>query len=358
MYTALGAFVAEHPPEVARAVYDAIATGMRAIETLVERDGVACDLEPNGALLMAATDGQIEQLERERAGFAALDIPARLVDGAEFRALVHTERFRAALAIPTTAILNPAKLARGMARVAESLGVTIHEATRVARIEPGRPLRIVTEHGALEAAQAVLATNGYTPQLGIFRTRLLPLCNYVVATEPLSPAQWDAIGWSGRQGLSDARLMFMYLRPTADGRIVAGGEMAPYFYDSRPSSGNYAPAVAKLERSLLETFPQLEGIRFTHAWGGTMAFTADLTPRIGALDEAPNVFFALGYCGEGVVMSQLAGRIVAAMLAGDAGEFASLPFVGSAPPWVGPEPLRSLGVRAVERAMRALAGEP
>jgi glycine/D-amino acid oxidase-like deaminating enzyme len=245
-----------------------------------------------------------------------------------------------------------------MARVAESLGVAIHEATRVVRIEPGRPVRIATEHGELEATQCVLATNGYTPQLGIFETRLLPLCNYVVATEPLSPAQWEAIGWSGRQGLSDMRLQFMYLRPTADGRIVAGGEGAPYFTGSRPSSGNHEPTIDKLKRSLVETFPTLEGIRFTHAWGGTMAFTRDFTPRIGVLGDDHgdrNIFFGLGYCGEGVVMSQVAGRILAAFVAGEAGEFAPLPFVGGVPPWVGFEPLRAIGVRAIEAALRALA---
>ena len=354
MYTGFGAFAAQLPPEMARGVYEVIATGMQAIERLALQDGVACDFERNGALVMGATDAQIEQLERERAGLAALGIEARLVEGAEFRALVHTERFRAGLAIPTTAILNPAKLARGMARVAESLGVAIHEATRVFRIEPGRPVRIVTEHGEVAAAQAVLATNGYTPQLDIFRNRLLPLCNYVVATEPLSPAQWDAIGWSGRQGLSDARLLFMYLRPTADGRIVAGGEGAPYFTGSLPSSGNYAPVIERLKRSLVETFPALAGIRFTNAWGGTMAFTRDLTPRIGALGDDGNLFFGLGYCGEGVVMSQLAGRILAAFVAGDAGAFQGLPFVGSEPPWVGFEPLRALGVKAVEAALHAL----
>jgi glycine/D-amino acid oxidase-like deaminating enzyme len=355
MYTGFGAFAAEQPPEVARGVYDAIATGMQAIESLVEQDGVACDLERNGALRMAATDGQIEQLERERAGLAALGVGTRLVEGEEFRALVRTERFRAGLVVPTTAILNPAKLARGMARVAESLGVAIHEATRVVRIEPGRPVRVVTEHGEVEAARAVLATNGYTPQLDIFRNRLLPLCNYVVATEPLSPAEWDAIGWSGRQGLSDARLQFMYLRPTADGRIVAGGEGAPYYAGSRPSSGNHEPTIERLKQSLVETFPALDGIRFTNAWGGTMAFTRDFTPRIGALGPDGNLFFGLGYCGEGVVMSQVAGRILAAFVAGEAGEFAALPFVGGVPPWVGFEPLRAIGVRAMEAALRALS---
>jgi glycine/D-amino acid oxidase-like deaminating enzyme len=357
MYTGFQAYAQAQGAEAARVVYDAIATGLRAIERFAGEDGVACDLERNGSLRMASSDAQLRALEQAHAGLLVLGVDARLVDGPELRALVRTERFRAALVAPDTAILDPAKLARGMARVAESLGVGIHEATRVLRIEPGRPIRIATEHGCVEAAQAVLATNGYTPQLGIFATRLLPLCNYVVATEPLSRAQWDAIGWSGRQGLSDARVQFMYLRPTADGRIVAGGEMAPYFADSRPSSGNYAPAIEKLKRSLLETFPQLQGIRFTHAWGGTMAFTRDFTPRIGTLGDDGNLFFGLGYCGEGVVMSQLAGRILAAFVAGDAGAFQALPFVGGVPPWVGFEPLRSLGVKGVEAALRALARE-
>jgi glycine/D-amino acid oxidase-like deaminating enzyme len=88
-----------------------------------------------------------------------------------------------------------------------------------------------------------------------------------------------------------------------------------------------------------------------------MAFTLDYTPRIGPLDDAPNCFAGLGYCGEGVVMSQVAGRILAAMLDGEGGEFAALPFVGGRPPWVGPEPFRTLGVKAMERALRALAGE-
>jgi glycine/D-amino acid oxidase-like deaminating enzyme len=357
-YMGFPEFAAAHAPEVARGVYDAIATGLGAIERLATVDGVDCDLERNGALRLASSDFQIAGLARAHELLAAMGLPSRLVDGAELRALVRTERFRAGLIIPGTAILDPGKLARGMARVAESLGVRIHEATRVVRIDPGRTIRIATEHGRIEAAQAVLATNGYTPHLDIFRTRLLPLCNYVVATEPLSPAQWEAIGWAGRQGLTDARVLFMYLRPTADGRIIAGGELAPYYTGSLPSSGNHPLAIEKLERSLIETFPQLEGIRFTNAWGGTMAFTGDLTPRIGRLSDEPNLFFGLGYCGEGVVMSQVAGRILATFLAGEGGEYSSLPFVGGKPPWVGFEPLRTLGVRAVERALRALAGEP
>jgi len=357
-YMGFPEFAASHPPEEARGVFDVIATGLHAIERLVGESGLDVELERNGGLRMASTEKQIALLESTHATMQALGLDSRLVDGADFQALVRTDRFRAGLVLPHTAILHPGKLARGMARVAESLGVVIHEATRVLDVEPGRPVRVTSELGQLEAAQAVLATNGYTPQLGALRQRLLPLCNYVVATEPLSRAQWDAIGWSGRQGLSDARVLFMYLRPTRDGRIVAGGELAPYYKDSLPSSANHAQAVAKLQGSLVETFPPLAGVRFEHAWGGTMAFTRDFTPRIGPLEERANVFGGLGYCGEGVVMSQVAGRILAAQLAGDGGEYDALPFVGGRPPWVGPEPFRTVGVKAMERALRALAGEP
>lgn len=357
MYTGFPDYVAAHGPERARPVYDAIALGMASIERFVAEHGVDCDFERNGSLRMAAGDAQVEALAASVEAARGLGIEARLVEGAELRALVGTERFRAGLLAPDTAILNPAKLARGMLRVVESLGVEVFEATRVLRVEPGDPLRIRTEFGAVAVPRAVVALNGYAPQIGLLASRLLPLANYVVATEPLSPQQWEAIGWRGRQGLSDARVQFMYLRPTADGRIVAGGEGAPYYYGSRPSSGNHAPAIERLQQSLLETFPQLAGIRFTHAWGGTMAFTRDFTPRVGALDDAGRLSFGLGYCGEGVVMSQLFGRLLAGLVDGQRGELEGLPFLG-APPWVGPEPFRALGVRAVERALRFLAHEP
>jgi glycine/D-amino acid oxidase-like deaminating enzyme len=240
----------------------------------------------------------------------------------------------------------------------EALGVEVSERSKVVRLEPGRPVRLRTEFAEVEAAQAVVTLNGYAPQLGLFRQQLLPLTNYVVATEPLTAAQREAIGWAGREGLSDDRAQFMYLRLTADDRIVAGGESAPYFYDSSPSTGNYRPSLEKLKASLLVTFPQLEGVRFTHEWGGTMGFTRDFVPSVGRLDGSENVFYAVGFNGEGVVMTQLAGMILAQLVAGDAGPLTRLPIVGKRMPWLGPEPLRSLAVRGLERALTLLGSNP
>jgi glycine/D-amino acid oxidase-like deaminating enzyme len=348
----------EHGPEAARAWYDATLGGLDQIRSFVREHGVDCELEENGSLQLAAEEEDLEDLAEWQRHYHELGVPAEMVEGAALRRTLHTERFAGALQLPEHCIINPAKLALGMRGAVESRGVVVSERSRVLRIEPGRPVRIRTEFAEVEAAQAVVALNGYAPQIGLLANRILPLCNYVCATEPLSKSQWEAIGWSGRESLSDTRVLFMYLRPTTDGRIVFGGESAPYFYGGRPSSGNYRPAVERLQQSLLETFPQLEGIRFTHAWGGTMGFTADFVPSVGRLFGAPNLFYAGGFNGEGVVMTQVAGRILAELVAGVESPLTKLPLVGKQMPWLPPEPFRYAAVKLYEQALLRLGTNP
>jgi glycine/D-amino acid oxidase-like deaminating enzyme len=287
-----------------------------------------------------------------------MGLEATLLDGPALRRLVASERFAGGLRDPRHAILNPAKLARGMKRVIEGLGVEVFERSKVLDLEPGASVRILTEFGEVSAPIAVVTLNGYAPRLGLFRNRVIPLCNYVVATEPLSDAQLAAIGWAGREGLADMRVQFMYLRLTADNRIVFGGESSPYFYGGSPSSGNYRPSLEKLRRSLLVTFPQLEGVRFSHGWGGTMGFTMDFMPSVGALEGARNLFYAVGFNGEGVVMTQLAGRILAELIAGEQTALTRLPLVGRRMPYVVGEPLRYPILKLYERALRLLGSNP
>ena len=347
-----------HGPEGARAYYDATLLGLGQIGAFVGQHGVDCDFEQNGSLELATEQAHLDEFGEQKRRFDAMGIETSLLDSAALRKVVHSERFVGALRLPGPAILNPAKLALGMRRTIESFGVVVSERSKVLRIEPGSSVRLITEFAELEAPQVVVTLNGYAPQLGLFRDRILPLCNYVVATESLSAAQWDAIGWSGREGLSDARVQFMYLRRSADDRIVFGGESSPYFYDSTPSTGNYRPSIEKLKRSLLTTFPQLEGVRFTNEWGGTMAFTRDFVPSVGTLDGTQNVFYAVGFNGEGVVMTQLAGMILARLVAGDSDALTKLPIVNKRMPYLGPEPIRSVGMRLYEWALETLGTNP
>jgi glycine/D-amino acid oxidase-like deaminating enzyme len=338
-------------PEAARAYYDATRLGLDQIRTLVDRHGVDCELELTGATELAAEEAHFDDLVEQKERFDRMGIELELLDTTEARRRVKSERFFGGLHDPNHAILNPAKLARGMKRVIEDLGVEVSERSKVMKMDPGGKVRIVTEFAEIVADKVVIALNAYAPQLGLFRDRILSVSVYNAATEPLSATQLESIGWGGRQGLSDTRAWFMYLRLTSDNRIVFGGEGGAAFYGNSLSSGNYQPVIDRLCRSLIVTFPQLEGVHFTHAWGGTLGMTRDLMPSVGTLGDAENIFHAVAFCGEGVVMTQLAGQVVADLMTGEETPITRLAFVNKAMPYIGVEPMRSMGFEIYRRVM-------
>jgi glycine/D-amino acid oxidase-like deaminating enzyme len=340
----------EQGPEAAREYYEATRLGLDQIRTFVDEYAVDCELELTGVSMLAAEESHMEWLAEEKERFAQMGIQNSLMDAAELRRKIHTERFHGALHDPNHAIVNPAKLARGMKDVIESLGVEVSERSKMMRMEPGKIVRVVTEFAEVLADKVVIALNGYAPQVGLFKTRIMPVHGYMSATEPLSDAQMKSIGWADRQGLFDTRTTggFMYLRLSADNRIVFGeGGAIPV--DSSPSPGNYSPAIEKGQRSLLMTFPQLEGVRFTHAWGGTLGLTKDGMPSVGTRSDADNIYHAVAFNGEGVVMCQLAGQIVADLVSGEQTPLTRLAMVNRQMPYLGPEPVRNLGATVHRR---------
>ncbi len=339
-FSGLLPYVHSAGPELGRQAFDASLFGIHQIKRLVAEEGIRCDFEENGMLETAIDETQAEELEKHLATYKAMGLDAALIQGDALRAEVRSPRYVAALKFPYGGILNPAKLARGLKPVIERAGVEVRERTVVLRVNPGKVHRVATEMGEIRAPILVLGLNGYSPKLGFFRDRVLPLCSYVIATAPLTPAQWEAIGWQHRQGIADMRVLFDYQRPTADGRIVIGGSDAPYFAGDAPSSGNYKPALTRLTQSLFTTFPQLEGLRIDHAWGGTMGFTMDFTPSVGVLGEHRNIFYGVAYNGEGVAFSQTAGRIISELIAGEQSELTKLLVVNHEIPYLGPRSLR------------------
>ena len=329
-------------PEAARAYYDATRLGLEQIRTFADEYDVNCELELTGATMLAAEESHLDELIEQKQRFDQMGIHTDLMDRAELRRKVSSDRFFGGLHDPNHAIVNPAKLARGMKDVIEMLGVEVSERSKVLRMDPGSTVRLVTEFAEVLANKVVIALNGYAPQLGLFKNRILPVSLFAGATEPLSETQLKSIGWANREGLWDTRPDFMYLRLSADNRIVFGeGGMIPY--DGSPSSGNYQPIIEEMQRSLLVTFPQLEGVRFTHNWGGTIGTTRDGMPSVGTLGDADNIFHAVAFNGEGVVMTQLAGRIAAERIAGEETPLARLAMVDKQMPYIGPELVRNLG---------------
>jgi glycine/D-amino acid oxidase-like deaminating enzyme len=338
-------YVHEAGPELGRKAFDATLFGVGQIRQLSNDYGVDCDFEENGMLEVAMDEEQARHLEKEYETYKAMGLDATLIRGDDLKKEVNSPRYIAALKFPYGGIVNPAKLARGMKPLVEQAGVEVRECTVVTHITPGNPHRIETEMGEIAAPILILGLNGYASKIGFFKNRVIPLCSYVIATEPLSPEQWESIGWKNRQGIADMRVLFDYQRPTADGRIVIGGSDYPYFANDALSSGNNKPVIELLTRSLLTTFPQLEGISIDHAWGGTMGFTMDFTPSVGKLGDGDNMYYGVAYNGEGVAFGQTAGRIISELVAGERSELTDLFVMNHKIPYAGPQNIRLLSSR-------------
>jgi glycine/D-amino acid oxidase-like deaminating enzyme len=334
-------------PEVQRREIDVSMHGIGQVRKMVSEHNIDCDFEENGMLYTAMNHEQAARLEEDHEKFKSLGLEATMLHGKDLEAEIRSPLFVTGMKYPYGGIVNPAKLARGMKPLIEKLGVKVRERTVVMRVTPGRMHRIETEMGEITAPILVLGLNGYSHKIGFFKNRVFPLCSYVIATEPLSKEQWEAIGWQNRQGLADLRVLFDYSRPTADGRIVVGGSDYPYFARDGLSSGNYKPTIKRLTDDLYATFPQLEGLCIDHAWGGTMAVTLDFTPSVGVMGEHKNIFYGVAY-NEGVPTTQTAGQIISELIAGEVSELTKHFIVNHKIPYAGPQNLRKVFVDAYE----------
>jgi glycine/D-amino acid oxidase-like deaminating enzyme len=231
-------------------------------------------------------------------------------------------------------------------------GVHIFERTPMLGLERSRPAIVRTAHGAVKADRVVLTTGAWAAELSPFRRSFGVIADYVVATEPI-PDRLEEIGWTSQMGIADARDWLYYLRPTDDGRIVIGGGAGNAVYGGR-GDGRSANAVRHFAeapaRGLLWMFPQLEGVRFTHAWGGPIDQTPTFVPFYRTLPPG-NIHAGLGYSGHGVVQTFLGGHILASTVLDVEDEWTTLavnrPEVAKAPP----EPLRYPLVRAAAFAL-------
>ena len=145
----------------------------------------------------------------------------------------------------------------------------------------------------------------------------------------------------------------IYGQRTRDGRIAFGGRGAPYHYASKvsPSYERDERVHTTLRRILVELFPMLRDVEFTHRWGGNLGVPRDWYPAVRH-DRCTGLAFAGGYVGDGVATAALAGRTLAAMIRDDdPDDLASLPWAGRTSRLWEPEPLRWLGVNAVTALM-------
>lgn len=211
---------------------------------------------------------------------------------------------------------------------------------------------VITSGGWVRAAQAVLATNVFPSLLARNKLMTVPVYDYALMTEPLTSEQWDAIGWRDRQGIGDMANQFHYYRPTQDGRILFGGYDALYHYGRcvDPRYEHRPDVWRKLASHFFTTFPQLEGLRFSHEWAGAIDSSTQFTAFFGTA-RGGRVAYAAGFTGLGVGSTRFAGEVMLDLLAGEDTERTRLEMVRKRPLPFPPEPAAAVGINLTRWSM-------
>ena len=339
---------------------------LAAMESTVGELGLDCQWEHTGLVDLAIEPYQVDRL-RDAAEEAARDgVPHTYLDRAKMRAEIASPVYEAGLVRPdAAALVHPVRLAAELVRKASELGVEIFEQTRVTRLTlPGRDTNsdvvVWTTSPAGEATvradRVILGTGVFPSVLRRYRHHTLPVYDYAVATEPLPPELLGAIGWRGRQGLTDLANRSHYYRLTADGRVVFGGHDAVYHPGGRVSRAyeNRPETFRRLTEHLLTTFPQLEGIRLTHRWSGALDVSTRSGPFFGQA-AGGRVQHAAGFARHGVATTHFAAQVMLDRFdvvdgAPDT-ERTALRIVRRQPVPFPPEPVAAASIRATLRSL-------
>ena len=323
------------------------------IESTITRLGIDCDFLRSGELLVATEPYQVDGIRSTLA--ARLDYGENVswLDGDQTRELVNSPLYLGAVFNRNVAMLNPARLAWGLRQACLNLGVRFYENTPATRIEDsGKFLQVYTPKAQIRAAQMALATNAFPPLLKRLSYYIVPVYDYVLVTEPLSAAQREEVGWDARQGVGDAGNQFHYYRMTQDGRILWGGYDAVYYPNNGfgPHLEHNQESFGRLAEHFFQTFPQLDGLRFSHAWGGAIDTCSRFSVFWGTA-HAGRSAYALGYTGLGVGSSRFGARVMLDLLEGQSNERTNLQMVRQKPVPFPPEPFRSPIINLTRRAL-------
>ncbi|MHA6763135.1 NAD(P)/FAD-dependent oxidoreductase [Streptacidiphilus sp. PAMC 29251] len=320
---------------------------LQAIEDAVKRYGIDCDWERSGELDVATEPYQVEELREGAATMAEYGIDAEFLDTDAIRAQVASPTFLAAIWDKDgVAMVHPAKLAWGLKQACLDLGVRIFEHTPAEDLaESGSGMAVRTPYGRVFAGHVALGTNIFPNLVKRVRPFLAPVYDFALMTEPLTDEQLASVGWKNRQGLGDCANQFHYFRISADNRILWGGYDAIYHYGGkvRAEYDHRPETYEKLAEHFFTAFPQLKGIKFSHAWGGAIDTCARFSAFFGTAHKG-RVSYALGYTGLGVGATRFGAEVMLDLLAGEKTERTELEMVRSKPLPFPPEPVKWIGI--------------
>jgi glycine/D-amino acid oxidase-like deaminating enzyme len=332
---------------VAQAAQGAVAR----IGAFCEERGVDAWFRPAGYLQVSTASAHDGGWERAVRACRELGVPQMLqpLSPGEVAERCDSPAFRAGAVSPTSATVQPARLALGLRKQLLAAGVQVFESSPVRSFRAGGDcVEARTAAGSVRAKRGVLAIGAAAKgRHGPLRDRLTVASSHIVLTEPV-PDVLERIGWTGADCITDSRALLHYFRTTPDGRIAFGWGGGRIAMGARTSGRAEldADVVAAATADLHEYFPSLRGRSITHAWGGPIDASPSHLPAIHTLGHN-NAWVAAGYTGNGVGPSNMVGRTLASLALGHDDDHTDLAFVDDKTPRLPPEPFHWIGGEAI-----------
>ncbi|GAC1664499.1 MAG: FAD-binding oxidoreductase [Steroidobacteraceae bacterium] len=296
----------------ARRLFDFSVAALDLTRSLIEEYAIDCDYHANH-IHVAVKARHLQELDEwHRELQDDCGYPSLLLNRAELKTHVCSERYLGGLLDPRSGHLHPLKFTQGVARAAESAGVKIFENSKVLRYEDGAQVVVHTAQGSVQCAQLVLCANVYIGTVApALARRILGVGTYIIATETLGEERAASL-LPSNAAIADINWILDYFRRSADHRLLFGGRVSYSAMQPRRLAES-------MRRRMLRIFPTLADIKVAYAWGGYLDITMNRAPDFGRL--ATNVFYCQGFSGHGMSLTSLAGQLVAEAIAGTAERF-------------------------------------
>jgi hypothetical protein len=324
---------------------------LEAIEATIKKYNIDCGFELTGEISVANEEWQLNDLIEIAELRNSFGDSVQILSKEEMQARVNSPISVGGLWDPDgTALIDPARLVWGLEQACIKSGVVIYENTSALWLERTSSGIIVhTPYGEVHAKKVALATNIYRSLIRRAKKYVVPVYDFQLVTEPLTPEQMASIGWKNREGLSEAGNQFHYYRLTKDNEILWGGYDAIYNFRGkvRHEYETNAETYAHLAQAFLETFPQLKGIKFTHGWGGAIDTCSRFTQFWGQAYRG-KVAYVMGYTGLGVGASRFGAQVMLDLLDGEDNERTRLSMVRKKPIPFPPEPFKFIFIRLTQ----------
>lgn len=241
---------------------------------------------------------------------------SEFLDHAQMRARGIPSAFLFGEYTPAGGTLHPGKYVMGLRRAALQAGVKLYENTPLLSYTEGPVIRVQTPRGSVSAPVLMLATNAYTPQLGLLANKVVPLRISAIETEPLSAVQLASLDWPRREGIVTGHYSMESFRLTARNTVISTVKRIHYPYGSETPNVPAYDQYRALRANLHERLPVLKDIALRHCWSGYISTAGNALPVVGTTGTNQNIYYTAGCSGHGLASQSMLGNMLAQKIRG------------------------------------------